>query len=94
MGGRERFTREYKLLLDLLMRKRKQAGLTQQELAVFLGKTQSHVSKVEMQDRELSILDLRKWCAAVGIPLNEIAVLWEQSVTESTREEKRTTHPL
>lgn len=86
MGGKARFTTEYKLLLDILIDKRRRAGLTQAEVALHLSKPQSHVSKIEHQEREISALDLRLWAKAVGIPLSQIAILWEQAISELTKE--------
>ena len=75
-----RFSNEYRLLLDRLIETRKAAGITQQQIADWLGKPQSHVSKCESQDREISIVDLWKWCGALGITLSEIVRQFEQDV--------------
>lgn len=68
--ARSRFTPEYEVMLERLIAKRKAAGLTQQQVADALGKPQSHVSKCESRDRELSIIDLLRWCQALGTTLS------------------------
>lgn len=63
------YTGEYAVVLRLLQEARKQTGLTQMELAVRLGQTQSFVSKVERGDRRLDIIQLRTILAEFGISL-------------------------
>jgi len=78
--ARSRFTPEYEVLLRRLIQARKSAGVTQQQIATALGKPQSHVSKCEMQDREISIVDLRLWCNALNIRLCDLIREWEEEV--------------
>ncbi len=52
------YTKEYKLLCNWLVVKRRKAKLTQTELAELLGKPQSYVSKYENGDRRLDIFEL------------------------------------
>lgn len=54
---------------DELRRIRKQAALSQVELASLLHKPQSYISKYENGERKLDILELREICAALGISL-------------------------
>lgn len=42
-------------------------GITQGDLAIKLKSTQSFVSKVERGERRLDVLELRKWCKAIGV---------------------------
>lgn len=58
-------------LLFLLRHLRQKAGLSQQELAVRLGKHQSFISKYESGERRLEILELRQICLCLGITLAE-----------------------
>jgi transcriptional regulator with XRE-family HTH domain len=51
------YSAEYKLLLELLIRARKEAGTTQQELAKQLKRPQSFVSKVERGERRLDVIE-------------------------------------
>ena len=78
--SKSRFRPEYELLLARLVQARKDAGVTQMEVAARLGKPQSHVSKCETQEREISVTDLRLWCQALGILLGEFIREWEQAL--------------
>jgi hypothetical protein len=80
--SKSRFTKEYDQLLNLLIKTRRERKITQAEVAAHLGKPQSHVSKVELKDRELSITDLRKWCVALGLPLDELMRTWIECIKE------------
>lgn len=60
---------EYVRFLNLLRQRRKQAGLTQEELARRLGATQSFISKCESGERRIDIVELRAFCKAMGISL-------------------------
>jgi transcriptional regulator with XRE-family HTH domain len=75
-----RFTREYQILLGGLIQSRKAAGVTPIEVAQWLGKPQSHVSKIETGERELSMVDLWKWCAAIGLPVSELVRQFEVAI--------------
>ena len=52
------------VLVEALRRMRREAGLTQIELAQRLKTSQSVVSKVERGERRLDVLELRQWCMA------------------------------
>jgi transcriptional regulator with XRE-family HTH domain len=60
-----------KVLQALLRDKRRAAGLKQSELAARLNVPQSFVSKYEVGERRLDILELRAVCIALGISLVE-----------------------
>ncbi len=68
---RARFAADYERLLEKLITARKAAGIRQEVIAKALGKTQSHVSMCESREREISIIDLWKWCLVLGIPLSD-----------------------
>lgn len=55
----------------MLRAARQQAGLTQEDMAAQLRMTQSLVSKCERGERRLDIVELRAWCLALGLPLEE-----------------------
>lgn len=62
---------------------RKRVGLSQSALGERLGKEQSFVSKVETCERRLDVIEAAKWCAALGIGVEEalpaeIKRLWER----------------
>jgi transcriptional regulator with XRE-family HTH domain len=51
------FTGEHLLLVELLKTARRKAGLTQTELAVKLGRDQSHISLIEGGQRRVDTLE-------------------------------------
>ncbi len=63
------FTQEYGVLLDVLKRTRRRAGITQIELAKKLCESQSFVSKFERGARRLDIIELRTICQLLGTTL-------------------------
>lgn len=58
---------ELKKLLKLLREVRHEAELTQTQLAEQLGTKQNMISKWELGERRLDVLDLRRYCRACGI---------------------------
>lgn len=54
-------------LRDRLRAAREAAGLTQADLAHSLGKPQSYVSKYEIGERRLDVIEYAEICAALGI---------------------------
>lgn len=62
-------TEEHKILLILLKKTRLDAGLRQIDLAKKMRVTQSMVSKYEVGERRIDLLELRDICAALGISL-------------------------
>lgn len=61
------FSNDYALFLQQLREARKQAGVTQEQLAQRLHQTQSFVSKCERGERRLDIVEVRAFCLALGI---------------------------
>ena len=64
-------TEEHKILLKLLKKIRVEAGLRQIDLAGKLRVPQSMISKYEVGERRIDLLELRDICAALGISLAE-----------------------
>ncbi|MBP6597159.1 MAG: helix-turn-helix transcriptional regulator [Arenimonas sp.] len=60
------YTRQYQLLLELLKDFRKQAVVTQAQLAERLQVPQSEVSKCESGSRRLDLIELKLWVEAMG----------------------------
>ncbi len=58
---------------------RKQAGLSQVEMAVRLDKPQSFVSKYESGERRLEYIEVEMICRACGTTLSAFAADFEQS---------------
>lgn len=59
-------TEAYKRLTDLLKAARKEAGLTQQQVADSLGKPQSFVAKYENGERRLDVIELIEVADVIG----------------------------
>lgn len=57
----------YAALIDVLVSARKEAGLTQQQVADRLGKPQSFVSKVERGERRIDVIEFSAVAEAIGI---------------------------
>lgn len=55
------FSKDHKALIEKLKKAREDNGLGQAEVAKLLGKTQSHVSKVEAGQRRIDIVALKEF---------------------------------
>jgi transcriptional regulator with XRE-family HTH domain len=56
-------------LIGRLRAARRREDVTQRQLALRLGKSQSYVSKVETGERRVDLVELLVICEALGIPL-------------------------
>lgn len=74
------FTTEYRLFLRHLKSARRDAGLTQGELAERMSATQSFVSKCERGERRLDIVELRAWCKALGTPFPAFVANFDKAI--------------
>lgn len=63
-------TPAYQFLLRRLRDARNAAALTQIELAKRLGKRQAYVSRCELGERRLDVIQLLAWADALGQPLD------------------------
>jgi len=73
---------EYETLVALLKQVRKEAGLTQVEIATRLGIEQSMVSKVERRERRIDVTELRAFCTAIGIGLSDFVSRFEAALPQ------------
>lgn len=71
-------SKERRVLRQLLREARRQAGLRQVDLAARLGVPQSLVSKIEVGERRLDLLELRAICKALGLSLGEFVARLEK----------------
>jgi transcriptional regulator with XRE-family HTH domain len=55
------YSKDHKYIVEQLKRARKEAGLEQMEVAKLLGKTQSHLSKVEAGQRRIDVVALKEF---------------------------------
>jgi transcriptional regulator with XRE-family HTH domain len=72
------WTSEYAVLLELLREAREAAGLTQVELAEKIGQSQSFVSKIEIGERRLDLIQLRSICLTLGTDLPKFVAQLEK----------------
>jgi transcriptional regulator with XRE-family HTH domain len=68
---------EYRVLVGMLRELRKDAGLTQAQLAERLGKPQSYVSKVERGERIIDLVEIRWWCLALDQDVTKLVREWD-----------------
>lgn len=61
---------QYKRLTTMLLATRKNAGLTQQDVADKLGKPQSYVAKIEGNERRIDLVEFVALAKALGIDPN------------------------
>ncbi len=76
------FTREYKILCELLREKRQEAEVTQVDLAKRLSETQSQISKWERGERRIDLVQLRTFCQVIGVPLLEFVAEFDRRVAK------------
>ena len=64
-------TRDHQIFLALLKETRTRAGVRQIDIAERMGVPQSMISKYELGERRLDVLELREVCAALGVSLTD-----------------------
>jgi transcriptional regulator with XRE-family HTH domain len=82
------FTPEYEVLLGLLRETRRAADLSQVELAKSLGQTQSFVSKIEIGERRLDVIQLRTICHSLGTSLPDFISKLEERLRKVERRKR------
>ena len=55
------YSKDHKFIVEQLKKARKEVNLEQAEVAKLLGKTQSHISKVEAGQRRIDIVALKEF---------------------------------
>jgi transcriptional regulator with XRE-family HTH domain len=79
------YSREQQKLIALLRQLRIDAEVRQVDLAKRLRRPQSFVSKYEIGERRLDLIELREVCAALGVPLAEFVRQFEESLPRMKR---------
>jgi transcriptional regulator with XRE-family HTH domain len=74
------YTKDYATFLGCLRQARKDAGLTQEQLAAKIGTTQSVVSKCERGERRIDVVELRVICKSIGVSLREFIDSLESAI--------------
>jgi hypothetical protein len=57
----------YRAIIDMLIERRREIGMSQVELAELYGEDQPFVSRVERRQRRLDVWEFVRWCRALGI---------------------------
>lgn len=60
------YSESYRVLLNRISKARKDAGITQAELAMKLGRPQSFVSKIESGERRIDVIEFLQIATLVG----------------------------
>ncbi|EQC0996279.1 helix-turn-helix domain-containing protein [Pseudomonas aeruginosa] len=71
---------EYEVFLDILKRRRIEAGLTQVECSKALGRPQSFMSDVERGSRRLDIIQIRDLCKVLGCDFPTLVLDFERTL--------------
>ena len=79
------YSREYGVVLKLIVEKRQESGLTQVELSKKLSINQSTYSKFETGQRRLDVVQLRTICRHLGIGLQEFVAELESRIASRNR---------
>jgi len=77
------FSEDYAIFLAALRRFREDSGRTQTEVAEFLRRDQSVVSKCERGERRIDVIELRDYCLAIGIELRTFVDALEKEIARS-----------
>jgi len=78
------YSPEQRHFLALLRQVRQNAGLTQADLAERLAVPQSRVSDYERGERQMDLMELRQYCAAVEVDLVEFVKRFDALVSKKS----------
>lgn len=76
---------ETQILLDLLLKFRQDAGLTQSQCSQSLGRPQSFMSDVERGIRRLDLVQMRELCKVFGTSLPNFVQCFENQLAKQER---------
>jgi len=83
------FTKEYERAVAALIAARKNAGLTQQQLATRLRKPQSFVSKYERRERRLDVVEFVRIAQIAGADPSTIVDALQSELAGRPHRERR-----
>ena len=66
---KEIYSKDHKYTVEQLKKARKEIGLDQAKVAKLLGKTQSHISKVEAGQRRIDVTALKEFARIYKKPI-------------------------
>ncbi len=68
--GKSIYSDAQKFLINQLKKARADAGFDQKKVAKLLGKTQSHISKIESGQRRIDVIQLKEFAEIYNKPVN------------------------
>lgn len=71
------YKKRWKFFREVLIMERKNRNVSQKNLAKKLGIEQSFVSKTEIGDRRLDVIELLEYCDAMGLTLTDFVFRME-----------------
>lgn len=74
---KELYLNRWKIFREVLKMERKKRNVSQESLAKMLGIKQSYISKTEIGDRRLDVIELLEYCDAMGITLTDFVFRME-----------------
>jgi transcriptional regulator with XRE-family HTH domain len=74
------YSEQYRAMLQLLRHVRLQSGIKQTDLVRRMKLDQSSISRIETGDRRLDVIELRNFCAAIGITLPDFISRLEEKL--------------
>jgi transcriptional regulator with XRE-family HTH domain len=83
------YTQQYAILLAMLREARAKVGLTQADVAKKLRVSQSDVSKCELGQRRLDVVELKLWVETLGVPLTEFLTAFEARLPDNLATSQR-----
>lgn len=66
------YQQHYHMLIQYLIQARKDAQLTQAQVAQLLGKPQSYIAKIEVKDRKLDVLEFMLLCKVLNVQASKL----------------------
>jgi len=64
------YSKEHNKLIERIIKARKEAGLSQWDAAKRLGRSQSYISKIEVGQRKIDVIELKKIARVYKKPIN------------------------
>ena len=77
------YSARYRAFLKLLKKARRDAGLTQTQLARKIGETQTLVSKCERGERRIDVIELHTFCRAFGMSLKQFVAALDRAISRT-----------